>query len=162
MHYCGRSGNTDQLQLMKAALDGSIMYFDFIIDQSNPSRFYDHDEVLKYLHNRLLPICDKSRGYEFCIGFNSDANTARFIIASILQMDQIDRCSNVVIDFSIDVDDGTKFPIEEISNWLHRSCDGGGQRERSFSINLNGIKSLVEVFTHLKEVFILYFLQFSY
>ena len=53
----------DQLQLMKAALDGSIMYFDFIIDQSNPSRFYNHDEVLKYLRNKLLPICDKSRGY---------------------------------------------------------------------------------------------------
>ena len=55
----------DQLKLIKPALNGSILYFDIIIDQSNPSRFYDHDEVLKYLRNKLLPICDKSRGYEF-------------------------------------------------------------------------------------------------
>ena len=148
----------DQLKLIKPALNGSILYFDIIIDQSNPSCFYDHDQVLEYLRNRLLPICDKSRGYEFWIGFYLDANTTRFLIASILQMDQIDRCSNVVIDFSIEVENGTKLPIEEISNWLHRSYDN--QRERSLSINLNGIESLVEVFTHLKEVFILYFLQF--
>ena len=154
----------DQLKLIKPALNGSVMNFDVIIDQSDPSCFYDHDQVLVYLRNRLLPICDKSRGYEFWIGFDLDANTTgfvRFVIASVLQMDQIDRCSNVVIDFSIEVENGTKLPIEEISNWLHRSCDN--QRERSLSIYLRRIESLVEVFTHLKEVFILYFLQlFSY
>ena len=147
----------DQLKLIKPALNGSILNFDFIIDQSKPSCFYDHDQVLEYLRNRLLPICNKSHGYEFWINFNSDANTARFIITSILQMDQIDRCSNVKIDFPIDVDDGTKLPIDEISNWLHRSCDGGGQRERSLFIQLEEIKSIVEVFVHLKEVFILIF-----
>ena len=120
----------DQLKLIKPALNGPILYFNIIIDQSNPSCFYDHDQVLESLRNRLLPICDKSRGYEFWIGFYLDANTIRFIIASILQMDQIDRCSNVVIDFSIEVENGTKLPIEEISNWLHRSCNGGGHRER--------------------------------
>ena len=131
------------------------MNFDFIIDQSEPSCFCDHSKVLEYLRNRLLPICDKSRGYEFCISFESDANTIRFVISSILQMDQIDRSSNVKID--IWADDRTKLPIEEISNWLHRSCDGGGQRERSLFIQLEEIKSIVEVFVHLKEVFILYF-----
>ena len=154
MHYCGRSGNTDQLQLMKAALDGSIMYFDFIIDQSNPSRFYDHDEVLKYLHNRLLPICDKSRGYEFCIGFNSDANTAKCIIASISKMEQVDRCSNLT--FWLSTADRTKLPNEEISHWLHRSDDR--QRERSLSIYLSEVESLMEVFTLL---YILYSVSLS-
>ena len=52
----------DQLKLIKPALNGSIMNFDFIIDQSEPSCFYDHDEVLKYLHNQLLPQCNKLRG----------------------------------------------------------------------------------------------------
>ena len=136
------------------------MKIDASIVQDNPSRFDDHDELLKYLSDRFLPICDKSRGYEFCIGFHLDANTTRFIIASILKMEQVDRCSNVVIDFPIDVDNGTKLPIDEISNWLHRSCDAGGLRERSLFIQLEKIESrsfYVEVFTHLKEVFILYF-----
>ena len=146
----------DQLQLMKAALNGSIIIFYGFIDQSDRSCFYDHDQVLEYLRNRLFPICDKSRGYDFWIGFYLDANTTGFIIASILQMDQIDRSSNVKIDFS--ADDRTKLPIEEISNWLHRN--GGGQQERSLYIDLSQIENLADVFTHLKEVFILYFLQF--
>ena len=154
--------NVNYLKLIKPALTGSIMKIDASIVQDNPSRFYDHDQVLEYLRNRLLPICDKSREYEFCIGsdLDLDANTTRFIIASILKMEQVDRCSNVVIDFPIDVDDGTKLPIDEISNWLHRSCDAGGLRERSLFIQLEKIESrsfYVEVFTHLKEVFILYF-----
>ena len=111
----------DQLKLIKPALNGSVMKIDANIDQDNPYCFDDHHELLKYLSDRFLPICDKSRGYEFWIGFESDANTTRFVISSILQMDQIDRCSNVKIDFL--ADDRTKLPIEEISNWLHRSCD---------------------------------------
>ena len=149
----------DQLKLIKPALNGSIMKIDASIDQDNPFCFDDHHEFLKYLSDRFLPICDKSRGYEFCISFESDANTIRFVISSILQMDQIDRSSNVKIDFL--ADDRTKLPIEEISNWLHRSCDDGGQRERSLYIDLSQIENLADVFTHLKEVFILYFfLQF--
>ena len=135
------------------------MNFDFIIDQSEPSCFYDHSNVLEYLRNRLLPICDKSRGYEFCIGFESDANTARFVISSILQMDQIDRSSNLT--FWLSTADRTKLPFEEISHWLHRSCDDGGRRERSLTIKLAEVENLVEVLTHLKEVFILYFVFFA-
>ena len=51
----------DQLKLIKPALNGSILYFDIIIDQSNPSRFYDHYQVLKYLRNRLLQSTLKYR-----------------------------------------------------------------------------------------------------
>ena len=139
----------DQLKLIKPALNGSIMNFDFIIDQSEPSRFYDHSKVLEYLRNRMLPICDKMRGYEFWITFDSDKNTARFVIASILKMEQVYRCSNLT--FWLSFADRTELPIEEISNWLHRSYDN--QRERSLFIHLSKIEKLVEVPKLLKEVF---------
>ena len=102
----------DQLKLIKPALDGSIMKIDANIDQDNPYFFDDHYELLKYLSDRFLPICDKSRGYEFWIGFDSDENTARFVIASILKLEQVDRCSNLT--FWLSTADRTKLPIEEI------------------------------------------------
>ena len=146
----------DQLKLIKPALEGSIMKIDASIDQDNPFCFDDHHEFLKYLSDRFLPICDKSRKYEFWIGFASDANTAKCLIASILKLEQVDRCSNLILWTS--TADRTKLPLDEISNWLHRSCDN--QRERSLTIKLPEIGNIPEVLTHLKEVFILYFLQF--
>ena len=139
----------DQLKLIKPALDGSIMKIDANIDQDNPYCFDDHYELLKYLSDRFLPICDKSRGYEFWIGFDSDANTAKCIISAILKLEQVDRCSNLT--FWLSTADRTKLPIKEISHWLHRS--GGEQQERSLYIHLSEIKSLVDVFTRLKTVF---------
>ena len=120
------------------------------IDQDNPFCFDDHHELLKYLSDRFLPICDKSRGYEFSIGFASDANTAKCLIASILKLEQVDRCSNLILWTS--TADRTKLPLDEISNWLHRSCDN--QRERSLTIKLPEIANIAEVVTHLKEVFL--------
>ena len=146
----------DQLKLIKPAFDGSIMKIEANIDQNNPYCFNDHYELLNYLSDRFLPICDKSRGYEFWIGSDSDANTTKSIIASILKMEQVVRCSNLTLWLSTADRIKLPLPIEEISNWLHRVCDGGGQREQSLSIQLAKIENLVEVLTQLKEVFILY------
>ena len=148
----------DQLKLIKPALNGSIMNFDFIIDQSEPSCFCDHSKVLEYLRNRMLPICAKSRRFEFWISDSDADETTTKSIVSILQMDEVKSCSNISIIFLFA--GRTKLPIKEISNWLHRSCDVGGQRERSLLIHLDEIESIVEVFVHLKEVFILYFRKY--
>ena len=59
--------------------------------------------------------------YHFLIHF--DENSATNVIASLLQMDEIKRCSKVKI--GIEIDNGIlHLPIEEISNWLERYIDG--------------------------------------
>ena len=147
----------DQLKLMKPALNGSLVSFIGYIYIEMQSFFNDHDQVLEYLRNQLLPICAKSLGFEFDIEFYSDKESAKSVIASILQMEEVKSCSNVSIVFWFG--DPIKLPVDKISNWLHRSCDDIGQRERSLYISLFPSKkeNLLEVFTHLKEVFIYYY-----
>ena len=83
--------------------------------------FKEHSQLLGYIRNQFLPICDSSRGYHFLIHF--DENSATNVIASLLQMDEIKRCSKVKI--GIEIDNGIlHLPIEEISNWLERYIDG--------------------------------------
>lgn len=142
----------DKLQLIKPLLNGSTICVNIYIDRSNPSNFYDHDDLLKYLRNRLLPICNESRQYEFVFSLDSDHNATKCMLASILKMGQIDRCSDLSINF---VPYDIILPIEEISTWLHRSAN----RKKSLYIVSFKVEGLVKIFTHLKEVFIQYLLN---
>ena len=144
----------DQLKLMKPALNGSLVSFIGYIYIEMQSFFNDHDQVLEYLRNQLLPICAKSREFEFYIEFYSDEESATSIIASILQMEEVKSCSSVSIFFWFGVP--TKLPVDRISNWLNRSCDEIGQRERYLFIHTSEVESFFEVLSHLKEVFYLF------
>lgn len=63
--------------------------------------FNDHSHFIEYIRNRMLPICNSSRGYKFFIIFHSDVNSGTNVIASLLQMAEIKRCSNVEIKLCI-------------------------------------------------------------
>ena len=146
----------DQLKLINPeVLDCSILYFSGAVDATDSSRFSDHSELLKYLSDRILPICDdsKPRGYHICIDIYLEvgiwSNVGRDIIPSLLQMPQINCCYDVQIRICSDADQ-IELPVKEISNWLHRKCDS--QRERSLFINFCLIQNMMEMFMHLKKV----------
>ena len=84
-----------QLQSVKSALTGSVLCFWGIINESKASCFHDHLELLNYLRDRLLPICNKSREYKFDISFDSDKSAAEHVIASILETPQLNHCSSL-------------------------------------------------------------------
>ena len=142
------------------ALARSALFFSGAISESMPSCFHDHLELLNYLRDRLLPICNTSRAYEFCIIFDSDQSAAKHVIASILQTPQLDRCSSVHFDFFcfLELQPQLRLPVKEISNWLHLKCDR--ERKKSLRVNLDGIEieNSQEMIDHLQEVF--YFVKF--
>ena len=141
----------DQLKLIKPEiLNDSELCFVGIVDEKDSSRFANHSELLKYLSDRILPICDKLRGYEFTIELHSDTSAGNYVLTSLLQMPQINCCSDV--RFRICNTDQTKLPVDEISNWLHRKYDG--QRERSLRIYMIEVGNLMEMLNHLKEVIV--------
>ena len=83
------------LNAIKSALkDSNKIRFDATIDKFDPSHFSDHSSVVIYLRDRLLPICDSSRCYEFNITFAFDGNSASEVISSILQIPQVRSCLN--------------------------------------------------------------------
>lgn len=127
-----------QLLPIKLALNGSNMVnFHACIRQEN-CHFNDHSQLLECIRNRFLPICNSFRGYTFEINFLSDPNTNTTVIASLLKMDELKRCSNILIKLRASVIQ-SRLPVEEISNWLEKSADGmenirKNQNERFISI----------------------------
>ena len=136
------------------------------ISQNDRNNFSDHLKLLDYIRNRFLPICNSSRGYKFDICFFSDRNSDANVIASILEMGEIKRCTNV----GIKIIGGAqkRLPIEEISNWLERSPDGTknnlhNQKERFLKIYFYDttifikpnpfIRNAREMLDHLKTVY---------
>ena len=148
-----------QLQSIKPTLDDSYLIFYGVVDETDPASFQDHAELVDFLRNRLLTICDKSRRYSFTVYLKSDVSAATkcAIISSILQMPQIVQCSNVSIRFWNNDYYQLQLPVEEISKWLNRKL--GGKRMRSLLINYfcGGDGNMREMFDHLKKV--LYFIN---
>ena len=151
-----------QLQSIKPTLDDSYLIFYGVVDETDPASFHDHTELVTFLRNRLLTICDKSRRYSFNVYLKSDVSAATkcAIISSILQMPQIVQCSNVSIRFWNNdyYHYQLQLPVEEISKWLiNRKL--GGKRMRSLLINYfcGGDGNMREMFDHLKKV--LYFIN---
>lgn len=120
--------------------------------------FSDHLQLLEYIRNRLLPICNSSLGYKFYIDFESDFNSAANVIASLLQMPEIKRCANVEIKIIHWRGRQNQLPIETISTWLERSADVvennvQKQRERSLTISTEGVfGNTREMLDHMKTV----------
>lgn len=147
------------LQPIKAALINSKISLSCIVDQDDPTRFNDHSVLLDYLRNGLLPICDSSRQYEFSIHFKSDKNSAKEVIASILQFPQIIRCSNVGILLWRMSDNQIQLPIDVIAQWLNQHADlveliDRTKQEKFLKIDLGRgkIQSVSEMCGQLMEV----------
>ena len=133
------------------------------VNQKRRDHFIDHTQLLEHLRNLLLPIFRNCRRYEFRISLGSDKDTVANIVTSILEVQQVNECSNVGIHlgevrpFRYDY----RLPVETISNWLHRSrnADNGEnefsnqkQRERVLEIEAVYISNVLEMLNHLKEV----------
>ena len=141
------------LESIKLALKGSNeISFVAKIKENNPSHFSDHSRVVIYIRDRLLPFCDSSRRYEFAIGFKSDEDSTTALISSILQISQVQRCSNISISLLCN---SLQLPVEDISNWLAPKTDygveiyGKKKENRFLQIHSNNTK---EMWEHLKEV----------
>ena len=152
----------DCLNSIKPALkDSNEICFEANINRAYPSHFSDHSSLLIYLRDRLLPIFDSSRRYEFAIAFGSaDENSAAEFISSILQISQVRSCSNVSIllfssyDFQL-----VQFPVavEDISNWLTPITDDkveifGLKKETRFLQIYSKVQNAQEMWEHLKAV----------
>lgn len=158
--------NGSYLLALKSALNNSaLIEAKFGISEFDYD-FISHSHLLEYVQNRLLPICESSRGYKFQIHLESDKNSTKGLIASLLQMPKIKRCSNIEIKI---IEAGQKeLPVNEISSWLERSTADGmengvqNKKERFLTIGFYGfllwfmpaiyIQNSREMVDHLKEV----------
>ena len=152
------------LQPQKKTLNvTNLIHFVSAIDENEPCNFSNHSQLVKHLQTELLPICGSSRGYKFSISFFSEAKVCTELIASILQMDPIERCSTLEICLQ-ELDKQIQLPVEAISNWLHRKHEGinGVTKECflkiyssgtfSYYINDIHIQNAMEMCDYLKEV----------
>ena len=130
--FCGygdSKSNAERRQLFDACLqsirealiDSNKIFVCAQIFQENARHFSDHQAVIDYLSNRLLPICASSRSYRFCVWFDSDENSMGNFIDSILRMPLVSRCSNVTLKLLTSFFIPIQLPLETISNWLDRN-----------------------------------------
>ena len=149
--------------LKKALNDSNLIQFEAICDQNDQTRthFGNHSQILNHLQKELLPICEFSRGYSFTIWFYSapEMNAGTNVIASLIQMPSIDhdRCLNLEIELGGFTGQIMQLPVEEISNWLTRKCDGIDENKKAngrflqiySSFNFQNVR---EMFENLKKV----------
>ena len=144
------------LQSIKEFANGSEIKFRAKIGQQHMSFFNDHETLLEYIGNELLPIWDTCRRYKFNIHIHSDFSSVANIIEKMLQFGPISGCSDVFFDFflwHVEFDtpvNPIRLPAEAITNWLIRSHNYGAinlisknhkekkEKERILEINTNG------------------------
>ena len=136
--------------------DSNLIHFNATIDGNNRSNFKNRTQLIDHLRNEFLPICGSSGGYKFVIWLYSDAVSSTDLLAKILQMSQIDRCSNVDI-FLHECTIYTReyqLTFEPISDWLHRNYNGiaGKSKERFLRIFPSDSLWAQELCDHLKKV----------
>ena len=99
-----------------------MLEFNTNIGSNDKGDFSNHSQLLEHLLNRVLPICNSSRGYRFEIFFVSEENSATtVIVSSILHMSEIKRCS--ILEIHINYGEQNQLPVMAISNWLERPED---------------------------------------
>ena len=135
--------------------NSSLIHFVCIINENNRTHFNDHIQLLGHLQNELLPICGSSCSFKFEIDFYSDEDSHTDLIAQILQLPQIDTCSNVDIKLRFAMHPILmQLPIEPISNWLHQNCDGTQEKSKERFLRICPSNSFwaQKLCDHLKEV----------
>ena len=148
------------LPIRPALSDSILVEFYVTIAQSQQKHFSDHSMLLEHIQNRWLSICNSSRGYKFGIVFLSDRNSATNVIASLLQMHEIKRCSHVEIIAKYSCE--CQLPVEVVSNWLELGDEAGKKfqnEERFLAIDIGNnvyysIENARELYDHLKTVFL--------
>ena len=157
------------LQSIKEFANGSEIKFRAKIGQQHMSFFNDHETLLEYIGNELLPIWDTCRRYKFNIHIHSDFSSVANIIEKMLQFGPISGCSDVFFDFflvefdfflveflHVEFDtpvNPIRLPAEAITNWLIRSHNYGAinlisknhkekkEKERILEIKIDGVIS---------------------
>ena len=157
-------------QLKTVLENANVIVFDLKIDlfQRYPNRFKNHLELLNYLSNKLLPMCDFFNGYKFCIEFDNDWDAGTDVISAILQLPKVIQSSKVQIVLH-GIKQPTQLPIEAISNWLHRKFDDGLEcistkqsGERFLLIHVySRFQNDTAIVDHLKEVSFILFYEFN-
>lgn len=153
---------------LKPVLNDSKSFKFYAKISQNPHDFDNHLKLLDYLKNRLLAVCDSSRGYRFDIDFvldddnDTDANAVTNVLESILLMPPTGRCS--VLKIKIYGEGKNQLPVEAISNWLEESVDrmqinALTPKEKYLKIRLNGIQNAVEMLERLKMVYLIDFIN---
>ena len=141
------------------------IHFVFSISKKCLGSFSDHLQLLNYLRNELLPVCGTPRCYKFELSFNYDNRRNGIyvdvnMITQILQMDPIDRCSNIEIMLSGASALPMQWPIETISDWLHQKSEGNAKKSQKrflkiYSDGWENFRNERELLDHLREVIIL-------
>ena len=146
------------LKPLKMALNNSVLiHFVAVIKANDANCFSGSFQFINHVRE-LLSICDSSHGYRIEIGYFDSRmkEDSANVIASILKMDPIVRCSHAEIIFRLTQDFyvATRLPIELISDWLHRKCEAinGNSKSRLLQINLFAIRNSQEIYEYLKEV----------
>ena len=141
----------DRFTTLKSALSGArFVYFRAVVDQNDSGEFKDHAKLLEHLSNMLLPFCDFALGYEFSVDFYTEKDLASDVISTILQMKQVQRCSEVKI--ALYRTDPVELPIEDILTWLVQNSDRKNQNVRFLRIIVGAIKNAQKISKCLKEV----------
>ena len=138
---------TKCLEPLKTALDRAhLLRFTARISGINQSIFVRH------LSDELLPICGSFHCYEFSIHLVSGQNSGTMLIASILQLPAIVRCTKIGIELK---EQAITLPVDTISDWLNRKSDNEGKYNGQKSLLLDGLEILNarEMCDHLKKVY---------
>ena len=148
------------LQLLKQAITaGAELVFCVIIDQNDPYSINNPSQLLNYLRHQLLPVCSRFSHFTFNINLCIETSAATNLIASILQIHEVNRSSRVTIKF-FQSGQGIRLPVSAISDWLNRTGSemeigvvGGKHSERILKISaFGGFQNGQEMVDHLKKV----------
>ena len=123
---------------------------------TNHATFFDE------IGQKLLTEFSFWCAYKFCIFFYSEFDLTSNFIASLLQLGQINRCSNV--ELSLQFTKNRQLPVETIGNWLNRNFDGTIAKNKQEGKEIvflridysSEIENVSEMIEHLKKVQILY------
>ena len=160
----GSQSITDKTQLFGdflASIKGPIqdlkgIFFVGDINQKNPAQFNNHSALIAYIRDEFLQICGSSRRYQFWIEFFSDKEASTRVAASILEMPEIVRCTNLSIQPHC-IFAPIHLPVEAIAQWLNQNTErieisGRLNGEKVLHIRTLYIGNVLEMCDHLTEV----------
>lgn len=150
------------LSLKSTLNESSVIEFEANISKNCTGHFKNHSHLLDHIQHQFLPICSPSRRYKFLIHFNSDANAVTNVIASILNLPELKRCSSAEIQICYGKGferQQSQLPVEVISNWLKLGMEMNVRNGKDLflKIHMDNIQNAQEMVDHLKMVSFIYF-----
>ena len=141
------------LLTLKTALNNSNVITVYTeISQKNSSVFSNHLALLEYFPI-LLSICGSSRCYRFEIVFYSDKDAIPNVIAAIMQIPKINRCSGLKIIIPNYWKEQNHLLLKAVSNWVEKTAEGMENNQKRFlRIRFGYIYRVRQMFEHIKKV----------